>query len=146
MIFRLNLNPKCEEEVIANVHERTPLIDEIEKLVTQDNITDQLTGYLEDEIKLLTVEEVECFFVEDEKTYALYSDKKKYVIRMRLYELEAILPVDFVKINKSAIANTKKIAKFKVLLSGAVDAEFASGYTECISRRCFAEIRRRFGL
>ena len=146
MIFRLNLNPKCEEEVIANVHERTPLIDEIEKLVTQDNITDQLTGYLEDEIKLLTVEEVECFFVEDEKTYALYSDKKKYVIRKRLYELEAILPVDFVKINKSAIANTKKIAKFKVLLSGAVDAEFASGYTECISRRCFAEIRRRFGL
>lgn len=146
MIFRLNLNPKCEEEIIANVHERTPLIDEIEKLVTKDNVNEQLTGYLEDEIKILKVDEVECFFVEDEKTYALYSDKKKYVIKKRLYELETILPTDFIKINKSAIANSKKISKFKVLLSGAVDAQFASGYTECISRRCLVEVRRRFGL
>ena len=146
MIFRLNLNPKCEEEIIANVHERTPLIDEIEKLVTKEGVNDQLTGYLEDEIKILKVDEVECFFVEDEKTYALYSDKKKYVIKKRLYELETILPTDFIKINKSAIANSKKISKFKVLLSGAVDAQFASGYTECISRRCFVDIRRRFGL
>ena len=133
MIFRLNLDPKCEEEVIANVHERTSLIDEIERLVTQDNAADQITGYLEDEIRLLEVKDVECFFVEDEKTYALYSDKKRYVVRKRLYEIESILPVDFIKINKSAIANSKKIARFKVLLSGAVDAEFASGYTECIS-------------
>jgi DNA-binding LytR/AlgR family response regulator len=146
MIFRLNLNPKCEEEIIANVHERTPLIDEIEKLVTKDNVNEQLTGYLEGEIKILKVDEVECFFVEDEKTYALYSDKKKYVIKKRLYELETILPTDFIKINKSAIANSKKITKFKVLLSGAVDAQFASGYTECISRRCLVEVRRRFGL
>ena len=146
MIFRLNLNPKCEEEIIANVHERTPLIDEIEKLVTKDNVNDQLTGYLEDEIKILKVDEVECFFVEDEKTYALYSDKKKYVIKKRLYELETILPTDFIKTNKSAIANSKKISKFKVLLSGAVDAQFASGYTECISRRCLVEVIRRFGL
>ena len=64
MIFRLNLNPKCEEEVIANVHERTPLIDEIEMLVTQDQVTGQITGYLEDEIRLLETEKIECFFVE----------------------------------------------------------------------------------
>ena len=146
MIFRLNLNPKCEEEVIANVHERTPLIDEIEMLVTQDQVTGQITGYLEDEIRLLETEKIECFFVETEKTYALYSDKKRYVVRKRLYELEDMLPSDFEKLNKSAIANAKKIVRFKVLLSGAVNAEFVSGYTECISRRCFAEIRRRFGL
>ncbi len=146
MIFRLNLNPKCEEEVIANVHERTPLIDEIERLVTQDSSTEQITGYLEDEIRLLEVKDIECFFVEDEKTYALYSDKKRYVVRKRLYEIESILPSEFIKINKSAIANSKRIARFKVLLSGAVDAEFESGYTECISRRCFAEVKRRFGI
>ncbi len=146
MIFRLNLDPKCEEEVIANVHERTPVIDEIEKIVTRENTGDQLTGYLEDEIRILKTEEIECFFVEDEKIYALCSDRKKYVVRKRLYELENILPSDFIKINKSAIANSKKIARFKVLLSGAVDAEFSSGYTECISRRCFAEVKRRFGL
>lgn len=146
MIFRLNINPECEEEVVANVHKRTPVIDEIERIVTKENAADHITGYLEDEITLLSFEDIECFFVEDEKTYALLSNGKKYTVRKRLYELESMLPSDFIKINKSAIANGKKIARFKVLLSGAVDAEFASGYTDCISRRCFAEIRRRFGL
>lgn len=146
MIFRLNINPKCEEEIIANVHQRSAMIDEIERIVTNEDIPNQITGYLEDEIKLLPIEEIECFFVEDEKTYALDSSGKKYVVRKRLYELEDLLPPDFIKINKSAIANRKKIVRFKVLLSGAVDAEFASGYTDCISRRCFAEIRRRLGL
>ena len=32
MIFRLNIDPKCNEEVVANVHERTSMIDEIEKM------------------------------------------------------------------------------------------------------------------
>ena len=146
MIFRLNIDPKCNEEVVANVHERTSMIDEIEKIVTRENSPDHITGYLEDEIKILTLEEIECFFVEDEKTYALDTGGKRYIVKKRLYELESVLPNDFIKINKSAIANGKKIARFKVLLSGAVDAEFASGYTECISRRCFAEIKRRFGL
>ena len=146
MIFRLNINPKCEEEIIANVHQRSAMIDEIERIVTNEDIPNQITGYLEDEIKLLPIEEIECFFVEDEKTYALDSSGKKYVVRKRLYELEDLLPPDFIKINKSAIANRKKIVRFKVLLSCAVDAEFASGYTDCISRRCFAEIRRRLGL
>ena len=146
MIFRLNIDPECEEEVVANVHKRTPVIDEIERIVTKENAADHITGYLEDEITLLSFEDIECFFVEDEKTYALLSNGKKYTVRKRLYELESILTSDFIKINKSAIANGKKIARFKVLLSGAVDAEFASGYTDCISRRCFTEIRRRFGL
>ena len=146
MIFRLNIDPKCNEEVVANVHERTSMIDEIEKIVTRENSPDHITGYLEDEIKILTLEEIECFFVEDEKTYALDTAGKRYIVKKRLYELESVLPNDFIKINKSAIANGKKIVRFKVLLSGAVDAEFASGYTECISRRCFAEIKRRFGL
>lgn len=146
MIFRLNIDPKCNEEVVVNVHERTSMIDEIEKIVTRENSPDHITGYLEDEIKILTLEDIECFFVEDEKTYALDKAGKRYIVKKRLYELESVLPNDFIKINKSAIANGKKIARFKVLLSGAVDAEFASGYTECISRRCFAEIKRRFGL
>jgi DNA-binding LytR/AlgR family response regulator len=146
MNFKLIIDRNCTEEVIANVHERTPLIDEIERLVTQEGIPNQIAGYLEDEIKVLPVEEIECFFVEDEKTFACYKDGKRYVVKKRLYELENILPSDFIRINKSAIANKNRIARFKVALSGAVDAVFESGYSDYVSRRCFAELRRRFGL
>jgi len=146
MNFKLVIDQNCTEEVIANVHERTPLIDEIERLVTQEGTTNQIAGILEDEIKLLSVDEVECFYVEDEKTYASIKDGKKYLIKKRLYEIESTLPTDFIRINKSAIANTKRIARFKVQLSGAVDAQFESGYLEAVSRRCFVELRKRYGL
>jgi len=146
MIFKLQINTNCEEEVTATVHKRTPLVDEIERLVLQENITDKLPGYDEDGITLLELCQVECFYVEADKTYASYIAGKRYHIKKRLYELEHVLPADFERINKSAIANWKKILKFKVQLSGAVDAVFKNGYTELISRRCFAELKRRYGL
>ena len=146
MIFRLFIDRDKPEEVTATVHQRTPLIDEIERLVVQSGLPDQIPGYVEDEIRMLRVEEIECFVVEGEKTYAMYSDRKRYQVRRRLYELEKDLPAGFERISKSALANWKAVARFKVQLSGAVDAVFKSGYVECISRRCFAELKRRYGL
>ena len=82
--------------------------------------------------------------VEDGKTFAVDSYGKKFRIKMRLYEIEEILPSNFIRINKSAIANEKRLERFSVGFSGAVDAVFKSGYKEYVSRRCFAEIKRRY--
>lgn len=146
MIFKLQIDKNCEEEVVATVHKRTSLIDEIEKLVSQENITDKIPGYHDNEITMLDINQVECFYVEADKTYASYIDRKRYMIKKRLYELENVLPTDFERINKSAIANWSRISKFKVQLSGSVDVIFKNGYTDCISRRCFTKLRRRYGL
>ena len=146
MIFKLFIDRNKPEEVTATVHERTPLIDEIERLVMRDSLTDQIPGYKEDEIVMLSISRIECFVVEGEKTFAVYSDGKRYIVRKRLYELEEKLPEGFERISKSALANWKAIMRFTVQLSGAVDAVFKSGYVECISRRCFAELKRRYGL
>ena len=146
MIFKLQLDMNHVEEIVATVHQRTALIDEIERLVTQDNLSEQIPGYEEDEIVMLDLKQIDCFFVEDERTYAHCQDGKQYLIRRRLYELEKSLPGYYERISKSAIANWPRISRFRVQLSGAVDAVFKSGYTECISRRCFAELKRRYGL
>ena len=146
MIFKLQLDRNHVEEIVATVHQRTALIDEIERLVTQDNLSEQIPGYEEDEIVMLDLKQIDCFFVEDERTYAHCQDGKQYLIRRRLYELEKNLPGYYERISKSAIANWPRISRFRVQLSGAVDAVFKSGYTECISRRCFSELKRRYGL
>lgn len=146
MIFKLQLDRNHVEEIVATVHQRTALIDEIERLVMQDNLSEQIPGYEEDEIVMLDLKQIDCFFVEDERTYAHCQDGKQYLIRRRLYELEKNLPGYYERISKSAIANWPRISRFRVQLSGAVDAVFKSGYTECISRRCFAELKRRYGL
>ncbi len=147
MQFRLNIDRNCqEEEITATVRERTPLVSEIERLVLAEGIKDQVPGYTDEGIVMIGLDSVDCFTVEDEKTYAVCSDRKRYSLKVKLYELEAGLPGNFERISRSAIGNWKKIVKFKVHLSGAVDAVFRSGYAECVSRRCFAEIKRRHNL
>ncbi|MBQ8160290.1 MAG: LytTR family transcriptional regulator [Clostridia bacterium] len=146
MVFRLQIDRDRPEEIVATVHERTPLIDEIERLILHSSISDQIPAYGEDEIVMLSIPEVECFVVEGEKTFAVVEGGKRYLVKRRLCELEKELPGNFERISKSALANWKQIRRFKVHLSGAVDAVFASGYVECISRRCFAELKRRYNL
>ena len=142
MKFRLIIDKEKDEEVVATVHHRSPLIDEIEALISKH--TDRIPGYMDDEIKMLSVSEIECITVLDGKTYAIDSENKQYRLKSRLYELEAMLPAYFIRINKSALANEKALDRFAVAYTGAVDAVFKCGYREYVSRRCFAQIKRRF--
>ena len=142
MKFRLIIDKEKDEEVVATVHHRSPLIDEIEALISKH--TDRIPGYMDDEIKMLAVAEIECITVLDGKTYAIDSEKKQYRLKSRLYELESTLPAYFIRINKSALANEKALDRFAVAYTGAVDAVFKCGYREYVSRRCFAQIKRRF--
>lgn len=142
MKFKLIIDKEKEEQITATVHSRTPLIDEIENLISKH--TDRIPGYMEDEIKMLTVSEIECITVLDGKTYAIDRKNKKYRLKQRLYELEDLLPPSFIRINKSTLANEKALDRFAVTYAGSVDAIFRCGYTEYVSRRCFAQIKRRF--
>ena len=144
MKFKLFINKEKEEEIVATVHKRTKLIDEIETLVLNEGTANEIVGYDDDGIVILKLESIEAFYIENSKTYAVCTDKKKYRIKSPLYELEKILPSNFEKLNKSNIANMKHIVRFKTLLNGAVDAEFKSGFTDYISRRCFADLKRRY--
>ena len=69
---------------------------------------------------------------------------RSHRLKQRLYELESILPPTFIRINKSTLANEHRIDRFDAAFSGGVDAVFRCGYREYVSRRCFAEIRRRY--
>ena len=142
MKFRLIIDTEKEEEIVATVHRRTALIDEMEALLSQ--YTDRIAGYTEDDIKMLSVSDIECITVLDGKTYAIDSQNRRYRLKQRLYELEQQLPSSFIRINKSALANEARLDRFKVTYAGSVDAVFKCGYTEYVSRRCFAQIKRRF--
>lgn len=146
MQFKMIIDKEKEEEVLAIVHEKTRLVEEIEALVQEAENPTRINGYGEDDIRVLSIPEIESVYVEDGKTYARYSDGSRYQLKKRLYEVENILPSDFIRINKSAIANKKKIKRFKTAISGVVDVEFKSGHTEYVSRRCFADLRRRYHL
>lgn len=141
MKFKLIINQEKDEEVLITAHQRTALIDEIEALISKH--TDRIPGYTEDDIKMLSVSEIECVTVLDGKTYAIDFKNRRYRLKQRLYELEATLPSSFIRINKSTLANEAALDRFTVTIAGSVDAVFKCGYTEYVSRRCFAQIKRR---
>lgn len=144
MIFQLVIDKEKDEEVVATVHSPSALTEQIEQLVREYDGTDRIAAFTEDDLIILPFTEIECITVEDGKTWAIDSRGKKYRLKLRLYEVEALLPASFIRINKSTIANEKGLERFTAAFSGAVDAVFKCGHREYVSRRCFVEIKRRF--
>ena len=144
MKFNLVIDKSAEEVVTVIAHERSSLTDQIEELVMQHTGVDRIAAYSEDDMRMLRFQEIECVMVLDGKIYAIDTRNKRYRLKQRLYELEQMLPSFFIRINKSALANENRIARFDTAFSGAVDAVFQCGYREYVSRRCFAEIKRRY--
>ena len=144
MKYKLIIDKDAEEEIIAIVHAPSALTQEIENLVCSYSGSDSIMGYRDDEMRKLPFSEIECITVLDRKVIAIDTSGNHYRISDRLRDLEAVLPSYYIRINKSTLANEHRIARFDAVFSGAVDAVFRCGYREYVSRRCFAEIRRRY--
>ena len=144
MKYKLVIDKEADEEIIAIVHAPSSLTQQIEDLVRGFSGADFVMGYREDEMRKIAFSEIECITILDRKVVAVDTDGKQYRIQDRLRDLEDILPSYFIRINKSALANEHRIARFDAVFSGGVDAVFQSGYREYVSRRCFGAIRRRY--
>lgn len=144
MKYRLIIDKNAEEEIIAVVHEPSSLTQRIENLVCSYSGADSIMGHRDDEIRKLNFSEIECITVLSRKVIAIDSYANQYRVNERLRELEGVLPSYFIRINKSTLANEHSIVRFDAAFSGGVDAVFRCGYREYVSRRCFAEIRRRY--
>lgn len=144
MRYRLIIDKEAQEEIIAVVHAPSALTQQIENLVCSFSGADSVLGYREDELRRLTFSELECITILDRRVIAIDGSGKHYRLQERLRELETLLPSYFIRINKSTLANEHRIARFDAAFSGGVDAVFQCGYREYVSRRCFAQIRRRY--
>ena len=144
MKYKLIIDKHAEEEIIAIVHAPSTLTQQIENLVCSSSGNDSILGYREEEMRKLAFQEIECITILERKVIAIDSQGKQFFIKERLRNLEDILPSYFIRINKSTLANEHRIARFDAVFSGGVDAVFQCGYREDVSRRCFAEIRRRY--
>ena len=144
MKYKLIIDKNAEEEIIAIVHAPSSLTQQIENLVCGSSGIDSIMGHRDDEMRKLAFQEIECITILERKVIAIDTKGNHYRIQNRLRDLENILPSYFIRINKSSLANEHRIARFDAAFSGGVDAVFRCGYREYVSRRCFAEIRKRY--
>ncbi len=137
------IDAACEEQVLIYAHEKTNLVDEIERLVAQNSPA--LIGYKDKVAVMLDSADIYCFTVEDNKVYA-HTDAEMLQLKSRLYQLEQMLPQNFIKINQSCIANIQKIQRFDASFSGTLSVVFKNGYTDYVSRRNLKTVKERLGL
>ena len=143
MKCRIFIDKEHEEEILIYAHEKTHLVEQIEKLVSDDSF--ELIGYKDREAVRLNTNDVFCFIAEDNKVYAL-TENEKLNLKYRLYQIEEKLSQNFVKINQSCIANINMIDRFDASFSGTLIVKFRNGYTDFVSRRQVKNVKERFGL
>ena len=144
MKYKLIIDKTAEEEITVIAHGPSSLTQQIEDLVSSHSGADSIMGYRDDEMRKLSFAEIECITILNRKVVAIDGSGIQYSLRDRLRDLEELLPSYFIRINKSTLANEHRILRFDAAFSGGVDAIFRCGYREYVSRRCFAEIRRRY--
>ncbi|MEE1010884.1 MAG: LytTR family DNA-binding domain-containing protein [Acutalibacteraceae bacterium] len=143
MKFRLIIDNNREEEVIVYSHKESDLTDEIRRLV--ENEANEIIGYIEREAYKLSTSEIYCVVAEDNNVYAI-TEKSRFRVKLRLYQLEEILGDDFVKINQSCIVNIRKIRKFDSSLGGMLKVVLTNGYSDYVSRRNIRYVKERLGV
>ena len=144
MKYKLIIDKNAEEEIIAIVHAPSSLTEQIENLVCSFSGPDSIMGSRDEELRKLAFGEIECITVLERKVIAIDTKGNHYRLQDRLRDLETMLPSYFIRINKSTLANEHRILRFDTAFSGGVDAVFRCGHRDYVSRRCFAEIRRRY--
>ncbi|MBR5528166.1 MAG: LytTR family transcriptional regulator [Clostridia bacterium] len=144
MKYKLIINQNAEEEIVATVHAPSALTQQIENLICKFSGADSVMGYDCDGMQKLEFSQIECIAVINRKVTAIDVNGDRFTLKERLRDLEPVLPSYFIRINKSAVANEHHVKRFDTTFSGGVDAVFMCGYRDYVSRRCFAEIKRRY--
>lgn len=140
--IRIIIDKSKDEEVLIYTHEKTELVTEIERLVSENN--QDLIGYKDCEAVKLNLFNVNCFTSENDKVFALTD--KKYRVKSRLYQIETMLDDNFIRINQSCIANVRCIERLQATFSGAICVVFKNGYRDYISRRNLKKVKERLGV
>ncbi len=146
MKFKLIIDKEKEEEVTVVAHSANELTEKIENVVNSYTGNDEIFIYSDEETRKIKYYSIDCIYVYDRKTFIIDGNGNRYRINKTLSEIENELPSYFVRINKSAIGNERRIHSFKTVITGAVDVIFMCGYRDYVSRRCFANLKRRYGI
>ncbi|MBR4800684.1 MAG: LytTR family transcriptional regulator [Clostridia bacterium] len=132
MKCNVNINTNEIERVDVYAHARTPLVEQIETLVNNSELS--LVGIKDDETIPIDVSEVQRFFVEGGKVFASL-ENAKYTIKYRIYQLEELVGDAFCKINQSSLVAVAYIKKFVASWDGSLIVELKNGDRDYVSRR-----------
>jgi len=144
---------KIHIELVDNLDENEVLIrcgrvdDTIQKIqqyiLKQSSLNPKITFYKENQEFYFPLENVLFFETDGEYIYA-HTASDAYRIKYRLYELEEILPQNFVRAAKSTIVNIMQVYSITRNFSASSLVQFINSHKRVyVSRYYYSELRKR---
>lgn len=134
----------AEEEIVIRCKELTHQIQKIQKLIKDQTASvPQLTFYQDSEEYYFPLRDILFFETSENSVYA-HTRTDTFRIRLKLYELEDLLPHSFIRISKSAIVNTEHIMMVNRNLTSSSQIHFFKSHKQVYaSRRYYKELSSR---
>ncbi|HET1322740.1 TPA: response regulator transcription factor [Streptococcus pneumoniae] len=129
MKLRIEIDGNLEEtEIVIKAAALTDEIADLQRLL-QESKSPRLIFYKGTGEYYLDLSEILFFETEGSKIYA-HNQKEAYEVRLKLYELESILPRYFNRVSKSTIANIRQIYSVDKSFSGTGTISFYQTHKE----------------
>lgn len=138
MKINIDVDDSLEQDSITiHCREITEEILELQRsLVDRKSGGMKISAYQEDTEYFLDLKTI--IFMESSGNYILiHTAKDIYKTRQKLYELEEILPRDFIRVSKSTIVNTTRIAAIKKNITGASEISFGASNKKAFASRSY---------
>ncbi|SFQ31609.1 transcriptional regulator, LytTR family [Lachnospiraceae bacterium XBB1006] len=140
MRIRFEIDEQGDEEVIIRLKQMDERIG-----VIQQALSEVLSGhasfpfYQNEKEFYFPLSEI-LFFETQSKEVMAHTKNQVYTVKHRLYELEELLPVSFLRVSKSTIVNVSKILSIDKNLTGASEVEFADSYKKIFVSRGYYKV------
>ena len=146
MQIEIKIDDSCTEPRMIIITNKVD--NEINSIISTLSSTapELITGFYNDLAEILSPEDIIRIYAEGGKIFASVN-KKEYLLRQRLYELEEQLTkYSFVRISNAEIINLKKVCNFDLSLSGTICVTLSDGTATYVSRRYVSKIKKVLGL
>lgn len=145
MKIRIDLSENIEEdEIVIKCGKLSKEIQQIQQAISEITLQAQkFTFYKEEKEYYFPVEAILFFETSDGKVDAHTTDEV-FKIKYCLYELEEILPNNFIRISKSTILNVNHIHSISRNFTSSSLIEFNKSYKQVyVSRNYYKELKNR---
>ncbi|HEX3038381.1 MAG TPA: LytTR family DNA-binding domain-containing protein [Oscillospiraceae bacterium] len=145
MKIRIELvNDLAEDEVLIRCGRVDSTIQKIHQYILEQSQSSQkITFFKHNQEFYFPIDDVLFFETEGEHIYA-HTTNDAYLIKYRLYELEAMLPRNFVRAAKSTIINVMQVYSITRNLTASSLVQFIDSHKQVyVSRYYYRELRQR---
>ena len=142
----IKLDENCLETKVIIITEK--MTDEITALMQRlsEETPQGIVGFDGDVVQILEPTDIVRIYSAVGKVFVV-TDKKEFVLRLRLYEVEERLSSKgFVRISNSEIINIKKAKKFDLSTVGTICVSLSNGDVSFVSRRYVTKIKKTLGI